>query len=182
MKKQIKMKKPNKLFLVFFPLLILLSSCATPAPEKEIEETQAPAFAEITYCNIDDSTLCLEGFGKESGENLIILFKADNPDFENIYLRVNKNSRFQCAKSQEFPENIYCIGEIIPNGTEIEINVYTDTDNTQLASGKFTIQYGKLQLAEDTKFEETSTPQIPPPYPDYPNYPNHPNYPNYPNN
>lgn len=175
------MKKPNKLFLVFFPLLILLSSCATPAPEKEIEETQAPAFVEITYCNIDDSTLCLEGFGKESGENLIILFKADNPDFENIYLRVNKNSRFQCAKSQEFPENIYCIGEIIPNGTEIEINVYTDTDNTQLASGKFTIQYGKLQLTDDIELEASPTsPDYPnsPTFPDPPSYPNYPNYPN----
>jgi len=165
------MKTPNKLFLAFALSLILLNSC-TPTSKKETEESPPPPIAEISYCNMDDSTLCLEGFGEENEENLIILFKSNSSEFKDIYLRINKNGEnipYQCAQSQEFPENIYCIGDFFPNDEEITIGVYTFNNDTPIGKGKFTIQYGDLQLSDDVEFENSPT------FPDYPNYPNYPN-------
>ena len=178
------MKKVNKMLISLIAFSLIIISGCTPATEEKTETEEALPIAEVQYCNLGDSTLCLEGFGKENEENLIILFKSEKPDFEEIYLRINEeteNIPYQCSPSQEFPKNIYCIGEIFPNGEEIEINIYTKNDNAQIATGGFTIQYGNLQLSDDTEFEDSPTFPNSPDYPNDSDYPNAPDYPNYPN-
>ena len=174
----------KRLIVLLIVTIILLASCSsdkktTPEPSKTLP------YLSIAYCNIDSDNLCLEGFGQEGEDNMLILFKANNPDFANIYVRANENKEdieFNCSVSEEFSENIYCVGEKFPNGEEIDLKIYTKNDQELIATGKFKIQYGNIQMPDNMNLSKDSDNyEAGSSSPDSPNYPNHPNYPNYPN-
>ena len=179
---------------VFLIILILLfpTACngsadqsADQNADQNAEDSQAPSAASplnIAYCNTSSADLCLEGFGEEGEAKLLILFKADNPLFNDIYIGIEKDKDevlFQCLQSQEFPENIYCSGDLFPNGESIQLNIYSRKDKELIAEGEFTIQYGDIQQSEDVEFEDVEFEDLAPesPSPDNPNS----SYPNYPN-
>ncbi|MBT3190011.1 MAG: hypothetical protein HN736_14790 [Anaerolineae bacterium] len=168
----------KKLFLLLISLLILLSSCNREFKDA-VETPTLQASVEFTYCNINSSNLCIEGFGKENENKTIILFKIEKANFPNFYLRVNESQEditYTCSSSQDFPRNAYCVGEIFPNNEKISIDVYATESDSLIVTGEFTIQYGKLKTPEDLNAPQN------PSQPDYPNYSDYPNYPNYPNN
>ena len=162
------MKQLQKQLLLLIITILLLTSCSSDeqtSPTPEPSQTPEPIWS-MNYCNITPQNLCLEGYGQESEDNLLILLKADNPDFRNIYLHVNENkenAKFTCTASDLFPENIYCIGENFPNGVTIELKVYAADTHKIISIGDFTIQSGNMQLPNDIINED---------YPNYPNYPN----------
>ena len=149
------------LFLTLIPL-ILLSACSTPStPQEKTASTATPA---LQYCNVDDTDICLEGFGQENEEKTFILLRANNADFRAIHLEINENSPFTCLQSERFPENIYCGGVFFQNGEEISIAIYNNQNEELIVQGEFTIEYSPLQPPDDL--------HPPADYPDYPNYPN----------
>ena len=173
---------------VFLIILILLfpTACngsadqsADQNADQNAEDSQAPSAASplnIAYCNTSSADLCLEGFGEEGEAKLLILFKADNPLFNDIYIGIEKDKDevlFQCLQSQEFPENIYCSGDLFPNGESIQLNVYSK-DKELIAEGEFTIQYGDIQQSDDVELEDSESETSSADYPSssYPNYPN----------
>lgn len=173
---------------VFFIILILLFITAcngnpTQVPENsQIYSDSSPL--NITYCNISSTDLCLEGFGKEGEDNLLILFKADNPVFADIYVGIEKGKDeivFECIQAQDFSKNVYCSGDIFPNGENIQLNIYAKEDEKLIAKGGFTIQYGVIQRADDIEFEISTPESSKPSYPNESNEPNEPDEPNYPN-
>ncbi len=148
-------------FLILIPLLLLSACSSAPAPQEEPSPTPLPS---LPYCNEDDTDICLEGFGQENEEHTIILLKANNQSYRDIYLQVDEDNTFTCLQTEEFPENIYCSGLFFQNGEEILIEVYSNLNEELIAQGEFTIQYGAYQ----------TPPNLQPPasYPNYPNYPN----------
>lgn len=177
-----------RLKILFTVFTLFLFGCSQKRDSLPDQITAQGSAQEITYCNMDESELCLEGFGTEADEKLIILFKVIGSEEETeIYLRVNEakeNILFECFSSEQFLENIYCSGVRFPNGDEISINVYGSKDNNLITAGNFRIQYGNIVLpknlkmgSENSDYNQTRSEPVDYPNIDYPNV----DYPNYPN-
>ena len=183
------MKKIPSLVLL---ALMLLTGCSREADLKpEATQTPAPPPLGVTYCDINPSDLCLEGFGLEGEDKMLILFKAEDRSFADIYVRVDQPEdevAFECQHSKNFPENVYCLGDAFPDESGIKLDIYSKSDASLIAIGVFIVQYSGITApdvdfgietpeatATGSTFVPTSTPE--PTYPNYPNYPN-PSYPN----
>ena len=170
-----KKKAHKKLFFIIPMMLVLATACSGEA--KHTRESSSPSDQkpiEISYCNIASSDLCLEGFGQEGDDSLLILFKADNPLFADIYISIEKDKSevlFACTQSQDFPENLYCSGDFFQNGEDIQLKIYTREGNELIAEGQFSIQYGKIRSPNKIENEDSKFGSKIPNYPNYPNYP-----------
>ncbi len=180
-----------QIFLLALIVLVLLSGCSRGAePTPEATQTPAPAPFEVTYCDINPSDMCLDGFGTDVDGNLLILFKADDLFFADIYIRADGPEGkidFECQESENFLENIYCLGKPYPEQELIKLNIYSKSNDALIAIGVFNVAYSSLP-EPDVVFGVTPTPQpsstlssptSSSPTPAYPNpsYPN-PSYPN----
>jgi hypothetical protein len=172
--KYLSSKKPPLALIVF--ILVLLTACnqgARPTPQATI--TPLPPPFGVTFCDIDPADICLEGFGLDIEENLLVLFKVKDQVYADIYIRADGpdgEKFFECQQSENFPENIYCIGEPFPEGELIKLNIYSKSSNKLIALGVFNVQFSNLP-EPDFVF---GTPSLEPSYPN-PSYPN-PSYPN----
>ena len=166
--------------------LVLLAGCSRePEPTPQATRTPVPPPMDVTYCDINPGDVCLEGFGLDIDERLLILFKADDRSFADIYVRANGPDGeilFECQQSESFPESVYCLGDPFPEGNPIKLNIYSKSSNRLIAIGVFNVQYGNLPES-DVTFLADDTPTPPPigegtptssPEPSYPN----PSYPN----
>lgn len=154
--------------------LLLVAGCA---PGKEIvpKDTSTPYRTplRVTYCDIDSSDLCLEGFGLAGENHMLILFKADDRNYANIKLYMTHgedNSYPACLQSETFPENVYCQADFVPAGDKIELMIYSAKNNTLKATGAFIVQYGAIpapdvifDITPDATSESTSDADYPSP-------------------
>ena len=153
-------KKGRMLWLALL-ILVLLAGCrrgAEPTPEATV--TPAPAPFDVTFCDIAPSDMCLEGFGLDEEERLLILFKIDDLFFANIYIRADGPDGeifFECQQSEEFVENVYCLGETVPEDELIKLNIYSKSNDRLIAIGVFNVQYDDLP-APDVVFATETTP------------------------
>jgi len=167
--------------------LLFAGCCREVEPTPEATETSKPPLG-ITYCDIDPSDICLEGFGLEDDDKMLLLFRADDRFFADIYIRADQDQDevvFECLQSQNFLENVYCLGEAFPEGENIKLNIFSKSNDRLIAEGIFIVEYGSLP-EPDVVFG-VATPTVtapapktgssPTPRPSYPNYPN-PSYPN----
>ena len=185
------MKRVSKIkLLVSIVLLVLLVAGCSREVEQTPESTQAPDSPplDITYCDIAPSDLCLEGFGQEDEDKMLILFKANDSAFADIYIRSGQEEdevTFECMGSQIFPENVFCLGDAFSEGEKINLEVFSRSDERLVAIGVFNVQYGAIPTpdVEFGEFPPTTPPAPAPSTPtldaSYPNYPNPtPSYPN----
>jgi hypothetical protein len=120
--------------------------------------------------------MCLEGFGLNADERLLILFKTTKPRYRNIYIRADVpdgESRFECQQSQNPQENVYCLGEPIDEKELIKLNIYAKKSNKLIAIGVFNVQLTSLPEPE-LMFGAAITPtpasaSVPASTPSYPN-------------
>ncbi|MGB7875487.1 MAG: hypothetical protein WBL25_13975 [Anaerolineales bacterium] len=166
-------------------IVLLLAGCSREAePTQAATQTPEPPLG-ITYCDIDLSDMCLVGFGLDIDDRLLILFRADDHFFADIYIRADGPDGemvFECQQSENFIENVYCLGETFPEGGLIKLNIFSKSNDKLIAVGVFNVQYGALPIrdvvfgAEATPTPSTgvSTPAASYPNPSYPNrsYPN----------
>lgn len=171
-------------------MMVLLAGCRQETePTPEATPTPNPPVG-ITYCDINPSDLCLEGFGLDVDDRLLILFKAEDLHFADIYINTDGpegEMLFDCQQSENFLENVYCLGDRFPEGELIKMNIYSQDNDRLIAIGVFEVQYGDLP-APDVVFEvegtatpfsgsaPATTPTTAASYPN-PEYPN-PAYPN----
>ena len=177
-------------------IVLLLAGCSRETePTLEVSPTPGPPPFEVTYCDITPSSdLCLEGFGQQEEDKMLILLIANDRFFANIYIRADLDQEevvFECQQSQNFLENVYCLGDAFPEEENIKLNIHAKSNDRLIAEGVFIVQYGALP-EPDVEFgvatptatvpAPTSIPSpisisSPTPEPSYPNYPN-PSYPN----
>lgn len=179
----------KRTLLLVICALVLLTGCSRgPENPPQPTETPGPAPFDVTYCDIDSAEICLEGFGQDAEERLLVLFKAIEELYTNIYIRADGpegETSFECQQSEDFSENIYCLGENFPEGELIKMNIYSKRDDKLLAIGVFTVDYGDLP-EPGIAFQPGATPtpsltpavtSSPVPTQPSPSYPN-PSYPN----
>lgn len=170
-------------------LVLLFAGCSREAASTpRATSTPEPLLFDVTYCDIDPSDMCLEGFGLEGEGKMLILFRADDRFFADIYIRADQGQEevvFECQQSQNFLENVYCLGDALPEDESIKLNIYSKGSDELIAEGIFIVQYGSLPKP-DVEFgvaTQTAAAPVPTsvssptPKPSYPNYPN-PSYPN----
>ena len=188
------MKSQIKLISLILLSLVLLTACGRETEQApDVTETSAPPPLSITYCDIAPSDLCLEGFGQEGEDKMLILFKADDRSFADIVVRVDHPDGevlFECQQSQNFLENVYCLGDAFEDEENIKLEIYSKDDEKLIAVGVFFVEYSAIS-EPDVEFgvptPETSVAVITPTpeYVDlsYPNPTSTPDsaYPNYPN-
>ena len=176
---------PKKLTLAIVAfILVLLTACsrgADPTPRATL--TPLPPPVSVTFCDIDPADICLEGFGLDIEENLLVLFKVKDQVYADIYIRADgpdDEILFECQQSENFTENVYCIGAPFPEGELIKLNIYSKSSNKLIAIGVFNVQFDNLP-EPDITFEADATPTPSPvadatatssPEPSYPSYPN----------
>jgi len=173
--------------LVVFILLVGCNQETEPSPPPT--QTPLPPPLSITYCDIDPSDVCLEGFGLDIEERLLVLLESNDRTYADIYIHANGpegEMLLECQQSENFPENVYCLGEPFSEGDLLKLNIYAKSNNKLLAIGVFNVLYSGLPEPDvdfeanatptRTPFEETPTPDTGESYPNPP-YPN-PSYPN----
>lgn len=165
--------------LLLLAALVLLASCS-PREQAvpQSTETPAPAPFDVTYCDINPADVCLEGFGLDIEERLLVLFHVTDEAYTDIYMLSDGPDGeifFECQQSKNFPENVYCLGESFPEGELIKLNIYSNINKALLAIGVFNVEYADLPES-DVVFHADATPSPEPSYPN-PSYPN-PSYPN----
>jgi hypothetical protein len=167
-------KKP--ILAIVALILVLLTACSRGAePTPQPTQTPLPPPFGVTFCDIDPADICLEGFGLDIEERLLVLFKVEDQVYADIYIRADGPEGeilFECQQSENFTENVYCIGEPFPEGELIKLNIYSKSSNKLIAIGVFNVQFSNLP-EPDFVF---GTPSPEPSYPN-PTYPN-PLYPN----
>lgn len=161
----------KRLFSLVMIILLLLTGCSREAePTPQATQTPFPPPFVVTYCDINPADMCLEGFGLDIDENLLILFRADNPIYADIYIRAvgpESEMLFECQHSEKFPENVYCLGEPFQEKDLIKLNIYSKSNNNFIAIGVFNVQYSNLP-EPDVVFGVEATPTASPD-PSYPN-------------
>lgn len=162
--------------LIFTLALVFLAGCSRGAePTPQATQTLVPPPLDITYCDINPADVCLEGFGLDIEERLLILLKADDRSFADIYVRADGPDGeilFECQQSESFPESVYCIGDPFPEENLIKLNIYSKSSNKLIAIGVFNVQYGDLPESDVIFLSDaTPTPSLEPSYPN-PSYPN----------
>ena len=182
----IRSARKTQIILLVLMIPVLLTGCGRSAePTAEATQTPAPPPFDVTYCDINPSDMCLDGFGTDADGKLLILFKANDRFFADIYIRADGPEGeiyFECQESENFLENVYCLGEPYPEQELIKLNIYSKINDALIAIGVFNVAYSSLP-EPDVAFGATITPQpspiSSPPTPSYPNpsYPN-PSYPN----
>jgi hypothetical protein len=167
----------KRTFTICVLLLLLVAGCSreieTPPPATQ---TAGPSPFDVTYCDINPSGMCLEGFGLNADERLLILFKAAKPRYRNIYIRADVpdgENHFECQQSGNSQENVYCLGDPIDEKELIKLNIYAIKGNKLIAIGVFNVQLTSLP-EPDVKFGAATTPtpasaSAPASTPSYPN-------------
>jgi hypothetical protein len=176
----------TQIVLLVLIILVLLTGCGRGAePTPEATQTPAPPPFEVTYCDINPSDMCLDGFGTDADGNLLILFKANDRFFADIYIRATGPEGevyFECQESENFLENVYCLGQPYPEQELIKLNIYSKSNDALIAIGVFSVQYSDVPTPDVTfgtnatptpssETEATLTPTLEPSYPN-PSYPN----------
>ncbi len=159
--------------------MVLLTACSRATePPPAATQTPLPPPLDVTFCDIASADICLEGFGQDADEKLLVLFKVNDPPYADIYMLADGPDGeifFECQPSKDFPENVYCLGEPFPEGDPIKLNIYAASTNRLIAIGVFNVEYSNLP-APDVVFGAKATPTPSTSYPN-PSYPN-PSYPN----
>jgi hypothetical protein len=168
------MKNPltkKRAFALCALLLVLVAGCSREVePPPPATQTPLPPPFEVTYCDINPSNMCLEGFGLNIDERVLILFKAVKPRYANIFIRADVpdgESLFECQQSDNVPENVYCLGDPVDEEELIKLNIYSKRNNSLIALGVFNVKFTSLP-EPDVIFGATATPS-PSSDPSYPN-------------
>lgn len=118
----------------FITSIIILIINLQPA-----EETVTEPPLTIEYCGTRLEQICILSFGRSAGGDTVInLFVPD--EFPDFYLQVNKLSGqviYECEKNKEVKSSVYCIGEALLLGEQIEIILISKEEDIPIAAGKF---------------------------------------------
>lgn len=175
----------DKKLVLRLTLIVLLagflSACGSgkTSPPATTEPSPIPTPAEITYCDISTTNLCLISFGFEDSDNLVITFFVSDPNYRNLTLKVNRDDAltYECQPVEAFPNRIYCTGPRIELGEMIDLYAY-NAGGKLLARGAFIVDLQQTlpSTATVTPTRIAGSPPVPTSTPEssYPSYPSYP--------
>lgn len=182
-------------------LIVLLVYGLVQRRKEQPRASQRSPLSEVAYCSAEDVRPCIVSFSLDSDGNMLVNILTPETSFPAFYLKIiheEGESIYECQKVEEFPENVYCIGEQMQVGKILQFLMISTSEGALLAEGKFAIIGLALPTPEDqltvsvspTQDEPSGTLTPPPittpigpkstPSPSYPNppYPNpSPSYP-----
>jgi hypothetical protein len=182
---------------VLVTLIILLIYGLIQGRNRQPRLGHRSPLTELAYCNSDNVRPCIVSFSLDSDGKMLVNILTPGSSFPAFYLKIiheKGESIYECQKVAKFPANVYCIGETMQVGKELQFLLISKSENELLAEGSFAIIGLALPTPEDQLTASVSpTPERPletitatptrvksTPSPSYPNppYPNpSPSYP-----
>ena len=150
------------------------SKPAHPSP------TGSQPVLDITYCGADPSGLCVVSCGVETEGGMLVNFITPGLSFPDFYLKIRWHGNeivYECQRVEGFPTSISCVGEQIPLGETIELEIFSKTEDHLIAKGSLVISSLALPTpitVSTTKISPTPPSQATPTatavnsYPSYP--------------
>jgi len=160
---------------------------------------RSPA-AKLTYCQPEDTQLCVVSFGQIEGGDMLVNFQLPSaiyPPFTLVINRFGVESVYQCARTRGFLRGMTCRGAPQTPGEILQFKVLAQKDGTLIAEGKFAIIGIAISTPEDlstgtstasptasptelTPFPTGTLPAMETPTPGFPTLSPPTSYPNYP--
>lgn len=128
--------------ILVLSLLVIEACYGIPFLNPQMAPTSLAA-PEITFCGGNPLSLCVDSFGMEDANRMLISFV--NPDYAStpdLYLKIqyaDRSVEYQCNTVKESPSSVYCTGEVIPLGASIDIAAYSSNTNKLIAEGSFVV-------------------------------------------
>lgn len=130
---------------------------------KPAEETVTEPPLNVEYCGTRLEQICILAFGRDdSGDTVISLFVPN--EFPDFYLHVNRLTGevvYECEKNEAVETSVYCTGEALNLGEQIEITLISKDGDIPFAAGKFiltAILISSQPEDADTPPSRTATP------------------------
>jgi hypothetical protein len=102
---------------------------------------RSPA-AKLTYCQPEDTRLCVVSFGQIEGGDMLVNFQLPSviyPPFTLVINRYGVESSYKCTRTKGFLGGMTCRGAPQTPGEILQFKVIAQKDGTLLAEGKFPI-------------------------------------------
>lgn len=140
----------NKLLpkIAFFISFIAVGACSYATLPWSPLSSSNKSLINVTYCGDNPSGLCVISFGLDSQGRMLLNFitpQASFPDFYVIIKRLKKDNKYECQKVSGFPTSVYCIGNQMPLGEKVDLDVYSTSQGDLIAKGNLTILFYALQ-------------------------------------
>lgn len=99
--------------------------------------------ARLGYCGAEDIGPCIVSFSQDEDGNMLVNLLVPSSRFPNFYLTISREGepvyRYECEEVEDFPTNVYCIGETMFPGELLRFTLISNKDNHVLAEGQFAI-------------------------------------------
>ncbi len=104
-------------------------------------ESATPAPIQLVRCNAYPSALCLQSFGVGQNQLVISFYtpEAQATEFHLQVWQVDSAAAYPCSFTTGSPMILSCTGPLIPLGTPVRIEMYTENGREPLAEGDFTL-------------------------------------------
>ena len=102
---------------------------------------RSPA-AKLTYCQPEDTQLCVVSFGQIEGGDMLVNFQLPSviyPPFTLVINRFGVESTYTCARTKGFLGGMTCSGVSQTPGEILQFKVIAQKDGRLMAEGKFAI-------------------------------------------
>jgi hypothetical protein len=158
--------------IILFAIFVCAISITVTRKISNREEPTPAVIETLDYCNADPQTTCLLSFAKDiNGLAIIQIFSPveDTPSFYLNIIRTDDETTYLCAKSKNDPAILYCQGEVLNLGEQVEIQVISLESYETIAQGNFLIKAilvmtesisSQIELLETPVVTETEPPTI----------------------
>jgi len=179
-------------------LVVLVIFGLIRSKSRQPQANQRSPVSQLAYCSSNAVRPCIVSFSLDSDGNMLVNILTPGASFPDFYLKITRiessdESIYECQKVKGFSTSVYCIGEKMSIGEDLQFMIISRKDDSLLAEGRFAIiglalptpefaisTSGTEPGASPTQgiFPVTPTPVQATPSPSYPNpgYPN-PSYP-----
>ncbi len=116
---------------------------------------RSPA-AKLTYCQPEDTRLCVVSFGQIEGGDMLVNFQLPSviyPPFTLIINRYGVESTYKCTRTKGFLRGMTCSGAPQTPGEILQFKVIAQKDGRLIAEGKFLIIGIAISTPENTSTE-----------------------------
>jgi hypothetical protein len=147
---------------IFAALLVVLGISVLPS-KKQLGINQRSPISSLGYCNADVKRPCVVSFSLDSNGNMLVNLLMPADPFPNFYLKITDSrgdSRYKCRRAQGFSTTVYCTGEEMHPGEELQFVLASMDGDAVLAEGSFSIV--GLALATPAEALDSPTPSSTP--------------------
>lgn len=103
---------------------------------------QRSPIPDLGYCSANNARPCIASFSLDSDGNMLVNVLTPGLSFPNFYLKIihgKGENIYECKNVERFSTSVYCIGEAMRLGVELQFMLISVDGEATLAEGHFAI-------------------------------------------